>query len=502
MKKLILLFAALCITASIWAYDFTVNGIYYNITASTSPYTAAVTIATDNANSYSGSVTIPSLVTSGGISYSVSSIGDYAFAKSTGLTSVTIPSSVISIGSYAFYSCSGLTSVTIPTSVTSIKPWAFLSCYGLSDVTIPASVDSIGDGAFWGCIDLETVSIPASVKQIGSYVFFGCTGLTQINADASNTNFSSASGVLYNKDKTTLLAYPSGRPDVSYTIASSVDTIGVYAFGYCKNLTSITIPTSVVYIFHAAFTECNGLTTMFIPASVTYFNNNPFYDCKGMTAVTVDPTNQYMESVDGVLFNKNLSTIIYYPPAHSGTTYVIPSTVGYVRSSVFLNCTGLSSVTIPASVTTIRSGMFSGCTGMTSINAYSPTPIDLITANHPDENSDYVFQGVDTTTCVLHVPIGSKSLYASAFQWKGFTNIVEGFTSAVSRVTVSNVKVSVQNGQLYISGALPGQTIAVYTLQGTTLYSHKADAATANINLPAHGVYLVRVGVENIKVVY
>jgi len=386
MKKLILLFAALCITVSIWAYDFTVDGIYYDITSSSSPYTAAVTVATDNANSYSGDVTIPSSVTSSSISYSVTSIGTYAFALSTGLTSVTFPT----------------------------------------------SVNSIGDGVFWGCTSIATISIPASVKKIGNYVFFGCLALTQIDADAANTNFSSVDGVLYNKDKSTLLVYPAGKPDVSYTIASTVDTIGSCAFGYCKNLTSITIPTSVVYITHAAFMQCNGLTTMFIPASVTYLNNNPFYDCAGMTTVTVDPANQDNESVDGVLFSKGLTTIMYYPPAHSGSNYVIPSTVDYVREGVFMNCTGLTSVTIPSSVTTIRSRMFSGCTGMTSINAYSPAPIDLVTANHPGHTSDAVFQGVDTTTCVLHVPVGSKSLYASAFQWKGFTNIVEDLTSGVS----------------------------------------------------------------------
>lgn len=406
MKKLFLLFASLCITGSIWAYDFAVNGIYYAITSSTSPYTVAVTFATESANSYSGAVVIPSAVTYNSTSYAVRSIGDYAFAKSTGLTSVTIPLSVTSIGAYAFAASTGLTALTIPVSVT-----------------------SIGDIAFAGCTSIANIIIPASVKKIGNNVFNGCTGLTQIIVDAANTNFNSVDGVLYNKDKSTLLVYPPGKPDISYTIASSVDTIGSFAFGYCKNLTSITIPTSVVYITHAAFMQCNGLTTMFIPASVTYLNNNPFYDCAGMTAVTVDPANQYNESVDGVLFGKGLGGIIYYPPAHSGNNYVIPSTVDYVREGVFMNCTSLNSVTIPSSVTTIRSGMFSGCNGMTSINAYSPTPIDLVTANHPGEDSNDVFKGVDTTTCVLHVPVGSKSLYASAFQWKGFTNIVEGFNA-------------------------------------------------------------------------
>jgi len=453
MKKIILLFATLCITVSTWAYDFAVNGIYYNITSSTSPYTVAVTDATANANSYSGIVTIPSSVTYGSISYSVTSIGT----------------------------------------------WAFLSCASLTSIDISSSVTSIDDGAFWGCINLTTIAIPASIKKIGSYAFFGCTGLSQINADAANTNFNSVGGVLYNKDKSTLLVYPSGRLDVSYTIPSSVDTIGAYAFGYCKNLTSITIPSTVVYIFHAAFTECNSLNSVFIPASVTFLNNNPFYDCAGMTTVTVDPANQYNESVDGVLFNKGLSTIIYYPPAKSGSSYVIPSTVSYVRSNVFMNCLNLTSVTIPASVTKIRDLMFSGCTGLTTINAYPTVPVDLSSAT---ESTNDVFKGVDTTTCVLHVPVGSKGMYATAVQWKAFTHIVEGFSTALNSATANKIKVSVQNGCFEVSGVMVGETIKVYNIQGVAVYNHQADAETARINLPTRGVYVLIVGAERIKLVY
>ena len=451
MKKLILLFAILSITVSTMAYDFKVNGIFYSIISYTSPYTVAVTFESDAGHTYTGNVVIPSSVTYNSISYSVTSIGTFAFG----------------------------------------------GCLELLSVIIPTSVDSIGDGAFYACIKLPAISIPASVKNIGNYVFFGCGALTDISADAANTNFSSVDGVLYNKDKSTLLVYPAGKPDVSYTIASSVDTIGAYVFGYCKNLTSITIPSSVVYITHAAFMQCNGLTTMFIPASVTFLNNNPFYDCAGMTAVTVDPANQYNESVDGVLYQKGLSTIIYYPPAKPGSSYIIPSTVNYLRSSTFMNCTNLTSVTIPASVTTIRDHIFSGCRGLTSIYAYPSVPVDLTSAI---ETSNDVFMDVDTTNCVLHVPTGSKSLYASAFQWKGFANIVEDLTSAVPPTTATIIKISVHDGVLQVNGATMGEAITVYTLQGTTLFSQKADAANVVINLPVKGIYMVKVGAESIKV--
>jgi len=476
MKKTILLISLLGLSLSTWAFDFEVNGIYYDIISSISPYKVAVTVETNNANSYSGDVTIPLSVTYNSINYSVTRIESYAFASSSGLTSVTIPS-----------------------SVTSIKAWAFMSCYELSTLVIPSSVDSIGDGAFWGCIKIANIAIPASVKKIGSYVFFGCKLLTQINADAANNYYSSVDGILYNKDKSTLLVYPAGKPETTYTISTSVDTIGDMAFSDCQNLYSITIPTSVVYITGHAFTQCNSLTSMYIPASVTFFNNNPFYDCAGMTAVTVDPANIDNESVDGVLFNKELTTIIYYPPAKVGSSYVIPSTVDYVRSSAFMNCLNLTSVTIPESVKTIRSGMFMGCTNMTSINAYPTVPVDLTSTN---SDSNDVFKGINTTTCVLHVPIGSKNLYAAAFQWMDFTNIVEGFSSGLTYSTASNLQVNVQEGVIQVSGGISGKKLEVYTLLGKLIYSQKIDATFISFRLPTHGIYVLQIGTENVKLVY
>lgn len=105
---------------------FEVDGIYYQITSSTKPYTVAVSY--DGSIKYTGSVTIPETVSYNGKVYSVTSIGAFAFRDCSSLTSVTIPNSVTSIGNNAFEVCSGLTSVTIPNSVTSILGSAFFYC--------------------------------------------------------------------------------------------------------------------------------------------------------------------------------------------------------------------------------------------------------------------------------------------------------------------------------------------------------------------------------------
>ena len=132
------------------AYDCEIDGIYYDLDSSTE--TASVTFKDYSYNSYSGAVTIPKSITFNGRPYSVTSIGNCAFCKCSGLTTINIPNSVTSIGDWAFEKCYGLKSVTIPNSVTTIGNFAFSNCNGLTSVTIPNCVTRIGSWAFAYCI--------------------------------------------------------------------------------------------------------------------------------------------------------------------------------------------------------------------------------------------------------------------------------------------------------------------------------------------------------------
>ncbi|MDP4178084.1 MAG: leucine-rich repeat protein, partial [Bacillota bacterium] len=119
---------------------------------------------------------------------SVTSIGDYGFAYSFNLTSITIPSSVTSIGNDAFCNCNSLISITIPSSVTSIGEEAFCLCNSLTSITIPSNVTSIGEAAFENCSSLTSITIPSSVTSIGDYTFWKCSSLTSIIIPISVTS--------------------------------------------------------------------------------------------------------------------------------------------------------------------------------------------------------------------------------------------------------------------------------------------------------------------------
>ncbi len=292
--------------------------------------------------------------------------------------SVIIEDGVTSIGSSAFAYCSGLTSVTIPNSVTSIGEYAFAFCTGLTSVTIGNSVTSIGDHAFRDCI-----------------------GLTAIDVASDNSNYCSVDGVLFNKDKTTLIKYPEGKQG-SYTIPNSVTSIRSYAFWGCNGLTSVTIPNSVTSIGGYAFDGCSGLTSVTIPNSVTSIGDFAFEYCTGLTSIEIP---------------NSVTTIGWGAFSYcSGLTSItIPNSVTSIRSYAFNYCSGLTSVTIPNSVTSIGSGAFYGCSGLTSFTNYATTP-QVINAN--------VFEDVDQSACTLYVPAQSLAAYQAADVWKDFGNIL------------------------------------------------------------------------------
>lgn len=333
----------------------------------------------------------------------VTAIGTAAFSTCTELTNISIPEGVETIGQSAFEDCAKLTSITTPDSLTLIDWFAFRFCSSLESISISAGVCEIGNSAFEECVSLagiwvdeanevyssdasgvlfnkakteiircpyaysgsytvpDTVTfidypfsyctgltdliVSDSVRYINMQTFYGCTALTGIWVDEANESYSNDDcGVLFNKDKTSLLKCPNGYSG-SYAIPNSVTVIDEKAFHECCNLTDVTIPegvtsinnhafynctslkkvaipNSVTVIGEFAFSGCTGLTEINIPASVTSIGSGAFWFCDSLTGIWVDKANEFYSSdASGVLFNKDKTTLIQCPIPYSGKVY-------------------------------------------------------------------------------------------------------------------------------------------------------------------------------------
>lgn len=295
---------AICLLFSLGvsAYDFTVDGMYFNI-VSLEDLTCEITSGDEK---YIGDIVIPETVTYNGRTLTVIGINGYcyshnnyggAFCECTSLTNVTIPNSVTSIGDYAFYKCSSLASIEIPNSVTSIGESVFSGCSSLTSVEIPNSVTSIGSYAFHNCSGLTSIEIPNSVTSIGLSAFSGCSGLTSVE------------------------------------IPNSVTSIGESAFMYCSSLAGIEIPNSVTEISRSTFEGCSGLTSIDIPNTVTYLRKSAFEGCSGFTSIEIPNS---VTSIGEYAFSG----------CSSLTSMKIPSSVCWIEDYAFSGCFSLKNLII------------------------------------------------------------------------------------------------------------------------------------------------------------
>ena len=300
MKRIITLMFAAMLAGQAWAednFDFSAvcssgQTLYYKITSNTESYTVAVTYPKEVNYYYyagytepEGNIVIPSEVENNGIKYNVTCIGESAFGKCEKIKSVIIPNTVTSIEYSAFAFCS-IESVTIGNSVTKIGNQAFRNS-DLKSITIPNSVTSIEGGAFFECYYLKSITIPSTVTNIGDGVCASCLDLTEINVESGNTEYTSDNGILFNKNKTTIMCYPAGKTESSYTIPYGVMNIANDAFNDCSRLTSITIPNSVTSIGRYAFFDCENIKSVSIPNSVTGIGESAFMHCSNLSLVTI-----------------------------------------------------------------------------------------------------------------------------------------------------------------------------------------------------------------------
>lgn len=261
----------ICLPALASAHDIDVDGIYYNINPNTNQATVTYQGTSPSAtNGYSGEVVIPATFSSGGVTYTVSAIGQDAFEYCSNLTSVKIPYSVTIIDNRAFYYCENLASLSMGSSVTTIGSWALCGCRNLTSVHFPNSVTTIGESAFRNCSGLTSVTMGNSVNTIGKDAFNGCTSLNGVTI----TDVAAWCSINFANEKSNPLCqaqhlYMNGAEAQNVTIPSSCTAIGNYAFDGFTGLKSVTMPNGITTIGNNAFHGCSNLASVELPNTIT-----------------------------------------------------------------------------------------------------------------------------------------------------------------------------------------------------------------------------------------
>lgn len=240
----------------------------------------------------------------------------------------TVPSSVIDIQGAAFDNASKLTSVVIPNSVTYINSNTFINCTALNNVVLSENITDIDSYAFENCRSLTEINIPASVTWISGRAFLDCTALKAINVAEANNEYASQNGILYSKDKETLILAPYGI-EGAVTIPQGTKYIG--AFNDCEKVTSIVLPEGVTSIGGAAFSGCTSLTDISIPNTVTNISYSVFEGCSSLKSIK------------------------------------LPSGLTTICWNTFRDCTSLEAIEIPVSVTNIDSYAFDNCVSLKDV---------------------------------------------------------------------------------------------------------------------------------------
>lgn len=295
----------------------------------------------------------------------IKEIGDYAF-QNTQLKQVNLPSGIVKIGDGAFYYCQ-LEHLTLPDSLKTIGSQAFTFC-PLKDIHFPKGLTTIGYDAFQNCKEIKELDLPDSLKTIGNSAFSWCENLERIttHGDIESISYNSFSGC--SKLKT-------------IQWGGKVRQLG--GFSFCTSLETFTIPEGTQTLISGAFSDCTGLKSIIIPNSVGEIGQSVFGGCTGLTEIT------------------------------------IPAGVRNIQAGTFRNCRNLTTLTLGENVENLSEEALNGCASLSHLIVRSRKP-----CNYGSESFTQFI--VDLfNKAELSVPVGAKSIYASANFWKNFSNVTE-----------------------------------------------------------------------------
>ena len=407
---------------------------------------------------------------------SLASIGSSAFNSCSGLTSVVIdastagggsvPAEFAAIGDSAFYLCKNLASIDIPAEITSIGKSAFAYCSSLDSISIPGSVTEMGERVFQKCESLAVVTIPQNVSKIGASAFSECGSLQKIHSLASTPPVC-GENCFAGVDTALFVYVPKGRVE-SYKAASEWKNIDYifdkevewsFAEGYFSyqliSPTELTVRISDYNSTAAEVTIPNTVSYKDVTYQIVSLNSRCLSTCAELKKIEVAEGNAYFSSINGVLFDKNGTTLLASPGGKTGG-YTIPDGVTAIGSYAFRG-SKLDPIVIPHGVTTIGDLAFAGCENLSTI----VIPESVTTIGRSAFNSSYNLYRIYSLATIppacgwscfsgvrnrLYVPKGTLEAYQAADEWKNFKNIVEEGTISYRVLSAEEKTVEVVAG--------------------------------------------------------
>lgn len=386
--------------------------------------------------------------------------GGYAVSKAEGATlsgALVIPETfndqpVVLVADKAFKDSKDLTAVTIPASVRKLGTEAFAGCKNLSMITLPEGLKYINAMSFTGVEQLKSIDIPATVTFIDFMAFSYCYGLECINVADGNTSYRSVHGIVYSRDMQTLYRCPNNYSG-KVQVPDGVKTIAGAAFVGCAHVTVVSVPASVENIGGMAFFDCHNLRSIdvaegntfyrsvhgvlfdhemktilrcpggyrgkfVIPAGVTSVGK-AFSGCHRLTAVHTAEGNATYLSVNGVLYDKDMHTLLYCPGGRRGTV-VVPDGVTAISHVGFFDCFHLKRIDLPATLEGLGYRVFWHCKALERLTCRATTPPQT----KRDTFETLYEKDAHYQSLPLCVPAASLDAYRQDKAWGRFQNIL------------------------------------------------------------------------------
>lgn len=305
---------------------------------------------------------------------SVSHIGDHAFSSCRLLSKLTLPESLDIIADGTFSWCTSLQEINIPESVDRIESNAFAGCFSLTGINIPEGVTYIGNDAFNYCDTLQEMTIPASVNTIGDGAFMGCTALTAFHVAEGNLHYRDIDGVLFNADKTTLLQYPASRKITEFTIPKETTSIDAYAFTNCKTIKALHVADGNPHYsdIDGVLFNADKTTLLLYPSG----KEDISYTIPDGTISIAERAFYQNEKLTELFFSESVEKIEPYTFAQAKELKraVINDKIQEISAYAFENCTKLEEIVLGKNVQTIGAYAFNYCDTLQKMTVLADNP--------------------------------------------------------------------------------------------------------------------------------